>query len=148
MEIPTTGSEFTVEVTRERVWDLLGRAIFDSLQGMEKMDVIDENNFRAELKAKAFGIPLTMYLTGEMTDILPPEALSVRLTARSKWNLITLVQKITFTSNSAGEGKTTVVCKALVEYLTPLFRWALLGQVKSQAKQIFDGIEEHIKQWA
>ncbi len=69
----------------------MGRAIFDSRQGMGKMDVIDENNFSAELKAKAFGIPLTMYLTGKMTGILPPEALSVRLTARSKWNLITLV---------------------------------------------------------
>ena len=148
MEILTAERKFTVEATRERVWDLLGRAIFDSLQGLEKMKVIDENNFRAELKTRAFGIPLTMYLRGEMTDILPPETISVRLAVRSKWNLISLVQRVTFTSNSAGEGKTEVVCKALAEDLNPLFRGALLGQVKSQANQILACIEERLKQLA
>ena len=112
------------------------------------MKVIDENNFHAELKTRAFGIPLTMYLRGEMTDILPPETISVRLATRSKWNLITLMQKVIFTSDLAGEGRTEVVCKALVEDLNPLFRLALLGQVKSQATQIFDSIEERLKQWA
>ncbi len=148
MEIPTAETEFTVEATPKRIWDLLGRAIFDSLHGMEKVTIIDENNFNAELKTKAFGIPLTMYLRGEMTNTSPPTFLSVKLNAKSKWNLISLTQQINFTLDDAGEGKTKITCQAMAEDLNPLFRLVLLGQVKSQAKQIFASIEERLKRWA
>ena len=148
MAVLTAERRFAVEASPERVWDLLGRAIFDSLGGMEKMEVIDENNFRAELRVRAFGIPLTMYLSGEMTDISPPTSLSVKLSSNSKWKVISLTQQINFTLEPAGEGKTNVTCQALAEGLNPLFRWALLGQVKNQARQIFAKIEERLKQWA
>jgi hypothetical protein len=140
--------ELTAEASQERVWDLLGTLIFDSLSGLEKVEIIDENNFRAELRTKAFGIPLTWYLRGEMIDISPPKALSVKLNTKSKWDLITLVQIITFSLNSAWEGKAMMVCQAVAEDLSLLIRWLLLGQVKNLAKQIFDSIEEHLKQWA
>ena len=138
MEKLTAESRFDIEASQARVWDLLGRVVFDSLHGIKKVEILDENNFRAELKTKAFGISLRMYLRGEMTDILPPEAISVRLAARSKWNLIRLVQRVTFTLNSAEEGKTAVVCKAMAEDLNPIFRWALLGQVKRVVTEGYD----------
>ncbi len=72
-------NRFTLEATPERVWDVLGRAIFSGLSGLEKLHIIDENNFEADLKAKAYGIPLTMKLRGEMTDISPPTTLAVKL---------------------------------------------------------------------
>jgi uncharacterized protein YndB with AHSA1/START domain len=148
METSIAEKNLTAEASRERVWDLLGTLIFDSLEGLEKMEIIDENNFRAELKAKAFGIPLTWHLRGEVIDISPPQALSIKLIARSKWTLIPVVQKITFTLNSMGEGKSGMVCVAVAEDLTPLIRWVFLGQVKSLAQQIFDSIEERLKQLA
>ena len=148
METWIAEKRITAEASQERVWDLLGTLIFDSLHGLEKMEIIDENNFRAELKAKAFGIPLTWYLRGEMIDISPPKSLGVKLITKSKWDLITVVQKITFSLSSAGEGKATMVCRAVAEDLPLVVRWVLLGQVKSLANQIFDSIEEGLKQLA
>jgi len=148
METLIAEKNLAAEASQERVWDLLGTLIFDSLDGMEKIEIIDENNFRAELKEKAFGIPLTWYLRGEMIDISPPKTLHVKLTAKSKWNLLTVVQKITFRLNSVGEGKATMVCQALAEDLAPFIRWVLLGQVKGLAKKIFDSMEERLKQLA
>ena len=147
MELLTVERIFTVEAPANRVWELLGRAIFDSLPGLERMKVIDENNFRAALKTRVFSIPLSMYLRGEMTDISPPTYLSVELSACSKWNLISLIQKINFTLDNAGDEKTKIACQAFAVNLNPLFRWLLLGHVKSQAKQIFASIEERFKQW-
>ena len=148
METLIAEKEFTSALSQQRIWDLLGRLIFDSLPGMERMEIIDENNFRAELKAKAFDIPLTLYLRGEMFDISPPEALKVKLTVKSKWNLIKVVQRVTFSLNSLGEEKVRIVCQAVAEDLDPFIRWILLGQVKTLAKQIFDSIEERLKQLA
>ncbi|MFC2005903.1 hypothetical protein ACFLVG_02965 [Chloroflexota bacterium] len=148
METLIAEKKFSVEASQERVWDLLGKVILNSLHGLEKMEVMDENNFRAELKARTFGIPLIMRLRGETTDISPPEALSVRLIAKSKWDLITLVQRITFTLNSAGEEKVTLVCKAVAEELSPILRWFFLWPVKSLARQTLESIEERLKQLA
>ncbi len=135
------------EASRERVWNLLGTLIFDSLEGLEKMEIIDENNFRAELKARAFGLPMTWHLRGEMIDISPPSSLSVRLTAKSQGDLITVLQKITFRLDGAGEGQTILTCQAVAEDLPPLLRWVMLGEVKKLAQQIFDTIEDRLKQY-
>ncbi len=148
MEILIAEKTIGAEASQERVWDLLGTLIFDSLAGLEKMEIIDENNFRAELKTTAAGIPLTWHLRGEIVDISPPQTLGVKLAARSKWNLITIAQKITFILNSAGESKATMICRAVAEDLPAFIRWALLGEVKRLAGQIFDSIEEGLKQLA
>ncbi len=146
METFIAEKRLAAEASQERVWDLLGTLIFDSLEGLEKMEIIDENNFRAELKAKAFGLPLTWHLRGEMIDITPPASLSVQLTAKSKGDLITVVQKITFSLDAAGEERTTLTCQAVAVDLPPLMRWVMLGEVRKLAQQIFDTIEERLKQ--
>ena len=146
METFIAEKKLAAEASHERVWDLLGTLIFDSLEGLEKMEIIDENNFRAELKAKAFGLPLTWHLRGEMIDISPPTSLSVQLTAKSKWDLIMVGQKITFSLDAAGEERTTLTCRAVAVDLPPLIRWVMLGEVKKLAQQIFDTIEERLKQ--
>ena len=148
METLIAEKKISQEVSRERVWDLLGTLIFDSLSSMQKLEIMDENNFGAELTAKAFGIPLAMHLRGEMVDIAPPEALTVKLAARSKWNLITVVQKITFTISPTEKGNTTMVCRSVAQDLPFLVRLFLLGQVRAMAGQIFDSIQERLKQLA
>ena len=148
METLIAEKKITTEASRERVWDLLGTLIFDSLSGLEKMEIIDENNFRAELKAKAFGLPLVFSLRGEMIDISPPSALTVKLSTASKWNLVTLVQRIAFQVEPGSDGGATMICRAAAEDLSPLIRWVLLGQVKSMAAEIFDSMERGLKQLA
>lgn len=146
MEILIAEKNITTEASPERVWDLLGTLIFDSLSGLEKMEIIDENNFRAELKAKAFGLPLVFSLRGEMIDISPPNSLTVKLS--SKWSRITVVQRIAFRVQPGANGGATMVCRAVAEDLSPIVRWTLLGQVKNMAGQIFDAMERGLKQLA
>ena len=150
MEILAAEREFDIKASPERVWDLLGRAIFDSLgRGLSKMKVIDENNFSAELKVRTGGvIPVTMHLRGEMVDISPPEYLRVKLTTRSRWGLIAMVQTVSFSMKPAGDDSTNISCRAMVDGLKPVFRLVLAGQVKSQAEGIFKSIEENLGQWA
>ncbi len=148
METLIAEKKRAADASQERVWDLLGTLIFDSLAGLQKMEIIDENNFRAELKSKAFGVPLTWHLRGEITDISPPSSLTVKLTAKSKGDLIAVRQKITFSLHSVGEGKSTMVCQAVAEDLAPLIRRFFLGQVKSLTKQIFDSLAERLRQLA
>ena len=148
METLIAEKKITAEASRERVWDLLGTLIFDSLSGLEKMEIIDENNFRAELKAKAFGLPLVFSLRGELIDIFPPSALTVKLSTASKWNLVTLVQKIAFRVDPEDDGRATMMCRAVAEDLSPLIRFVLLGQVKHMAGEIFDSMERGLKELA
>lgn len=150
MEILAAARSYSIEATPERLWDLLGRAIFDGLgQGLSKMKIIDENNFRAELKFKVGGlIPVTMYLRGEMVDITPPEYLRVKLTTRSKWNLVNIVQTVSFSMKSTDDGSTTISCRAMADGLNRVSRWTLSGEVKSQAERVFKSIEERLRQWA
>jgi hypothetical protein len=142
-------SKFTIDASQKRVWDLFGRAIFDSLGGMGKMKVLDENNFRAELKMKVFGFfPMTFYVRGEMTDITPPSSIATNLKTASKWNLITMLLKVKFDMSPVGENKTEVLCTSEAEGIPSALRWIAKGQVKSQSKDIFTNIEKRLRQWA
>jgi hypothetical protein len=141
-------TKFIIDADQKRVWDLFGRAIFDSLGGMGKMKVLDENNFRAELKMNIFGIiPVTFYVRGEMIDITPPSSLAVNLKTASKWDIITMLLKITFIMSPLGNNKTEVLCSSVAEGIHPALQWAAKGQVKSQSKDIFTKIEQRLKQW-
>ena len=147
-EIETARTTFVIEAPNQRVWNLLGRAIFDSMQGLEQMKVIDENNFRANLKVKVFGIPVVMKIRGETSDITPPERLVTKLGTKGLGGLVSLNQVIYITLKPEGEGKTKIEAWAVAEGLNAMFKIALLGQVKHQAKQIFGTIESRLKQWA
>ena len=71
--------EFIVNANPDRVWRLIGKVIFSVLPGMESMEILDENNFRALLRVKMIGAEWVLKLRGEMVDISPPESFSVRL---------------------------------------------------------------------
>jgi hypothetical protein len=148
MDVTVAQNSFELAATQDRVWDLLGRAIFGSLKGMEKLKIVDDNSFKAELKTKAYGIPMTMYLLGNITDMNPPESITVILNAHSKPNFVSVQQKVVITSKPAGDGKVQVSSVALVQKMTPLFKPILIGQVKKQAQDILDAIEARLKQVA
>jgi carbon monoxide dehydrogenase subunit G len=147
MDTLITKKEYSINASKERTWDLLGMMVFDSMS-MENMKVLDERNFKAELKVKAYGISMKMHLRGEMTDVVIPEKLTVKLAAKGVGNMITLVQRITMSLKEVDKEKTTMSCEAYGENLNFLFKYILLGQVKSMASRIFDSIEQGIKQVA
>lgn len=79
MNIILSEKTFEVKASRDRVWRLIGKVIFSSLPGLESVEILDENTFRALLKMKLFGLGIDLKLQGEMVDMLPPESFAVKL---------------------------------------------------------------------
>ena len=122
--------------------------IFDSLHGLERIEIIDENNFRAVLRVKLGFIGLIAHLRGEMTEISPPRFLAVVLKMRLIGGTLQLGQRVTFALTAVDEGKTEVVCKALAQGIVILFRWPLLGKAQDFAGETLSRIEERLQQLA
>jgi carbon monoxide dehydrogenase subunit G len=100
--------EFIVNATPDRVWRLIGKVIFSVLPGMESMEILDENNFRALLRVKMMGSEWVLKLKGEMVDISPPESFSVRLILEGLGGLVKADQKVAFAMTPAEGRKTSV----------------------------------------
>ncbi len=137
---------FTVEISQERVWRLMGKAIFSCLPGMENIEILDENNFRALMKERVLGLKVPLKLTGEIVEMEPPDSFSVKLLLES--GLFRMDQKVTFITMSVEEGKTSVDCKAAVENLEFMARLFLVGRARSFARSTFEAIEKRLKEWA
>ncbi len=137
---------FLVETSQERVWRLIGKAIFSCLPGMENIEILDENNFRALMKERVLGLKVPLKLTGEIVEMEPPDSFSVKLFLES--GLFRMDQKVTFTTVSVEEGKTSVDCKATVENLEFLTRLFLVERARSFARSTFEAIEKRLKEWA
>jgi len=137
---------FTIEATQEAVWHLIGGVILQSMPGMERIEVIDENNFTAVLKVKVSFIVVNMYLIGEFVDLTPPKYLGVRLKGKSLGGMLQLNQMVSIALATVDEGKTEVVCKATMEGVGTLMRMFLLWQARRTAGDIFKGIETRLKQ--
>lgn len=139
---------FAVAAPRERVWRLIGKVIFGILPGMEKVEILDENSFRAILRMKVLGVRLIMRLKGEMVDVSPPESFSVILLLEGPGGLFKAKQKVTFAMTPVENGKTSVACKATIENMEPLPRLLLLGQAQRFANSTFAAIEKRLKELA
>ena len=139
---------FEVEASQDRVWRLIGKVIFSSLPGMENMEILDENNFRAVLRMKTLGIPVSVRLKGEMMDVTPPDSFSVRLFIEGLGGLFQADQKVSFAMTPLEKKKTAVNCKATVQDLAFLPRLFLLGQARSFANSTFEAIEKRLKELA
>jgi len=148
MSIDIAEKNFAVEASQERVWRLIGKVIFSSLPGLENVEILDENSFRAILRMKVLGVQWSMKLRGEMVDISPPESFSVKLFIESPGGLFTMEQKVTFTMTVVDKSKTAVACKATADSMGILFRALLLGQARRFARSTFEAIEKRLKELA
>lgn len=138
--------KFTVGTQRQRVWSLLGRVIFDSLQ-LERFHARDDRNFDALLRVKLAFFSLPMQVEGLMADISPPESLTVLLEVRGL-RIIQLSQKVTIALSQAEGGKTEVACKASMERMSAFFRPFLIGKAKSLGGQVLGNLEENLQRLA
>ena len=140
--------KFTIDASQERVWNLLGRVIFHSLPGLERIQIKDQDRFSALLRVKLALITLNMEVNAEMVDISPPHSLAVVLHMKGMGGMFRLNQKVIFALSSVNQGKTEVIAKATGENVGPLFRTILRRKAKSFAHDTFRGIEERLEQLA
>ena len=140
--------EFVVNATPDRVWRLIGKVIFSVLPGMESMEILDENNFRALLRVKMMGFEWVLKLKGEMVDISPPESFSVRLLLEGLGGLVKADQKVALAMTPAEKGKTSVACRATMENMGFSQRVFLTGQARVFARETFEAIEKRLKELA
>jgi carbon monoxide dehydrogenase subunit G len=139
---------FTVETSQERVWRLIGKVIFSCLPGMENIEILDENNFRAILKAQVLGFLVPMKMTGEIVEMEPPDSFAVKIFLEGPGRLFKAEQKVAFIMAPMEEGKTSVTCKATGENLKFLPRLFLIGQARRFSRSTFEAIEKRLKEWA
>jgi carbon monoxide dehydrogenase subunit G len=140
--------EFSVNASRERVWRLIGKVILGSLPGMEQMDILDENNFRAMLRVKVSFLEFKMKLKGEILDMAPPESLAVNLGLEGFAGCFRMSQKVALKIIPAEGGKTVVSCKAVALGLGTLSRLLFLGQARRFAQETFGSIEQRLQELA
>jgi carbon monoxide dehydrogenase subunit G len=138
--------DFLVNAPPERVWRLIGKVIFNVLPGMESMEILDENNFRALLRVKMMGVEWVLKLKGEMVGISPPESFSVKLSLEGLGGLVKAEQKVAFAMTPAEGGKTSLACRATAENMGFLIRAVLSGQARGFAREIFEAIEKRLKE--
>ncbi len=137
--------KFAVDSSRERLWQLIARVVFSSLSSVERMEIIDENNWQALLKVKLGFITLNMDLKGETIDTTPPEMIGVRLRATGMGGIAKLDQKVTIKLDPLDDARTEVTCRAVAYGMGSLFKLFLLGRARSFATETFDSIEKRLK---
>ena len=140
--------DFLVNAPRERVWRLIGKVIFSVLPGLENMEILDENNFRAVLRMKLFGLQISLKLKGEMVDMAPPESFGVKLFLEGLGGLFRAEQKVSFAITPVEKDRTAVSCRAAMEDPGFLPRVFLLGQARKFAGSTFEAIEKRLQDLA
>jgi carbon monoxide dehydrogenase subunit G len=139
---------FVVDASQERVWRLIGKVIFSSLPGMERMEILDENNFRSLLITRVMGAQVTLKLKGEMVDVEPPDSFSVKLFLEGPGGMFKADQKVSFAMTPIDATKTRVACKAVMEQMGLLPGLLLTSQARSFARSTFEAIEKRLKELA
>ena len=147
-ETEIASRDFVVNASRERVWRLIGKVILSSLPGMEQMEILDENNFDAMLRAKVLFLELRMKLKGEIVDMAPPDSLGVNIGIEGLGGYFKMEQRVTLTMTSVEGGRSAVACKAVARNMGGLFRVLFLGQARRFAQSTFGMIEKRLQELA
>ena len=66
--------EFVIEAPQQRVWPELPRMILNSVEGMEQIEFIDEENFAAKVNLKWAFLSLSVPTRGRILEIAPSRA--------------------------------------------------------------------------
>jgi carbon monoxide dehydrogenase subunit G len=148
MDTEIAVKNFVIDASQERVWRLIGKVIFSSLSGMERVEILDETRFRAFLRVKLSLLTLTMKLRGEIVDILPPDSLAVDMTLEWLRGLFRMNQKVIIHMKSVEQGRTAVACQTTAESMGILFRGMFLRQARQFAQSVFETIEKRLQDLA
>lgn len=114
---------------------------------MERVKVLDQDKFRALVRAKVGLFQLKMHLKGEMTEISPPQSLVVAIELRSRGGIIQLSQKVSFSLKAVDEGNTEVSYQVVLENIVPFFLQPFLRRKATAiAQDTLLGIRTYLEQ--
>lgn len=137
-------SQFTVDAPQQRVWNLLGRVIYQCLP-LEKMDVVNEKVLYAELRWKLAFVALRFHIRVEFVDISPPNLFVCLISVRK--GIIQLSLRVIFALRPVNQQKTEVTCTAAEEGKAGMLqRWATRRQQQNFAENIFDSMKARLEQ--
>ncbi len=139
---------FEVAASQERVWRLIGKVIFSSLPGLERMEILDESNFRGVLRIWILGVQITLKLEGRMLDVQPPDSFSVKLLLEGPAGMFRADQKVAFTMTPVEVERTRVACKAFIDETGFLAGLLVKGRARIFARSTFEAIEKRLKELA
>ncbi len=139
---------FEVSASQERVWHLIGKVIFSSLPGLERMEILDESNFRGVLRTRILGVQIALKLKGRMLDVGPPDSFSVKLLLEGPAGMFKAAQRVDFTITPIEAERTRVVCKAAIDEIGFWAGLLVKGEARSFARSTFEAIEKRLKEVA
>ncbi len=135
--------QFVLNAPQERVWGLLGGVIYQCLP-VEKVDVINEWLFNAELKLRFGFTRIPLKLKVELTEINPPGSLGTKI--RIRVGIVQFLMAVTFMLRQVNGDKTEVIGMAKDEGRQAISRWVLSKQRRDFAEKIFDSVEARLRQ--
>lgn len=134
---------FRINAPQERVWGLLPQVVYQCLP-VEKVDIVNEWLFYANLKLRLGFVGLPLKLKVELVDISPPSSFGTRIWIRA--GIMRFVMAVTFSLQSANGGKTEVICTAKDEGEQAISKWAFVGQRRRFASNVFDSVMARLQQ--
>ncbi len=148
MNLEIASKNFLIDAPQERIWRLIGKVIFQSLSGMEEVEILDERNFRAILREKILFWKMNMRLKGEITEITPPECLTANLLIEGMGGIFKINQKVTIKMSPREDGKTSLECRSIAEDAGIIIRLLFFRKAQSIAKSVFETIESRLRDLA
>ena len=143
VKTPIAKKQFAIEASQQRVWNLLGRVIYQCLP-LEKMDIVDETTFYADLRWRLAFINIPLRLRGKFVDISPPSFLGCLLSVKK--GIIQRELEVTFRLNPISQDKTEVTCMAEGEETRPPLKWIVKREQQRFAENVFDSIRARLEQ--
>jgi len=141
---------FVIQSPRQRIWELLMKAILRCLP-LERITPISDNNVSALLRVKVLFISLPLDVNVVTSDVNPDESVNTLVKAKGLGGLIWLNQMFRFALRSLGEKETEVTCQVNYEGMSALLRvswFAFAPMIKGIATDTFDKLEKRLAQWA
>ena len=134
-------SEYVLQASRQRVWDLLASTIIQCMP-VEQMEIVDDSTFHALLKVKIGFVEIPFRLKVRAAEIDPIASLGTLVTVGKGRFQSSL--KVGYLLAELGEERTAVTCTASEEGSSFLMR-LLRAEQRKFAKRMFDAIRDDLE---
>ena len=142
LETALAQKNFDIDAPQQRVWKVLGSAVFQCLP-LEEMNILNQTTFHAVLRWRLGFISIPLNLRVKLVDIVAPHSLGSVIQAKK--GIIQLGLKVTFTLRPVNEGKTEVICSATEEGTGNIMGRIMRRWQRNFAGQVFDSIRARLE---
>ena len=139
--------KFSPRASLPKVWSETAKVVLNSVEGMEQIQFVDEENFTARLNIKVAFISLGVPLKGRLLEASPKEKMVVALSEKMVGGLIQLSQKITINLEPGDEGGTKITCITTSE-MPALLKLLISWKLRSELVKGFTTMEVKFKKLA